>query len=210
DRARFPLQHMLAEGAAAPEDAVEIDIDDIQPMLILDLLGRGLAAGNASIANQDINLAMTLDRLGRNGIHAACAGDIDHHAIGLAASFLDRRDATIDQSLIEIGDDNRGAGFRQGQAASEADIAATTGDDSNAPIEFQLFEIHGVQSCWSSVRGERFLVRDPPQRTARIWVGGARSLAGGVERGRAVPSSPKRWQAASLGARKTWSCTRVR
>src|SRR5882757_6074212 len=54
-------EHVLAEGAAAPERAVEIDVDDVQPMLVGDLLGRCLAAGDAGIVDQDLVCRLLLE-----------------------------------------------------------------------------------------------------------------------------------------------------
>ena len=47
-----------AEGAAAPKRAVEIDVDDVQPMLAGDVLRRGLAARDTRIVDEDIDLAL--------------------------------------------------------------------------------------------------------------------------------------------------------
>src|SRR5882672_11960092 len=57
------VQHMLAEGAAAPERAVEIDVDDIQPMFIGDLLRGRLASRNARIVDENIDAAVTGSQL---------------------------------------------------------------------------------------------------------------------------------------------------
>jgi hypothetical protein len=49
---------VLAEGAAAPERSIEIDVDDVQPMFVGDLFGRRLAPRNAGIIDQDIDAAV--------------------------------------------------------------------------------------------------------------------------------------------------------
>jgi len=49
---------MLAEGATTPERAVEIDVDDVEPMLVGDRLRRCLASRNARIIDQDIDPAV--------------------------------------------------------------------------------------------------------------------------------------------------------
>ena len=57
----FAVEHVLAEGAAAPERAVEVDVDDVQPVLVGDRLGRRLAARDAGIVDEDVDLAVALD-----------------------------------------------------------------------------------------------------------------------------------------------------
>ena len=54
----FASEHVLAEGAAAPERAVEIDVDDVEPMLVGYLLGRRLAPRNAGIVDEDVDPAV--------------------------------------------------------------------------------------------------------------------------------------------------------
>src|SRR5882762_8170093 len=49
---------MLAEGAAAPERAVEIDVDDVEPMFVGYRLGRRLAARDACTIDEDIDAPM--------------------------------------------------------------------------------------------------------------------------------------------------------
>src|SRR6266436_9091861 len=56
DGTRLCLQHMLAKGAATPERAVEIDVDDVQPMLIGYLFSGGLAPRDARIVDKNVDL----------------------------------------------------------------------------------------------------------------------------------------------------------
>ena len=58
DGAGFRLEHVAAEGAAAPEGAVEVDVDDVQPVLVGDLFRRRFAARDAGIVDQDVDLAV--------------------------------------------------------------------------------------------------------------------------------------------------------
>ena len=59
DGARSRRQHVPAEGAAAPEGAVEVDVDHIEPVFVGDLFGRRLAAGDAGIVDENVDLAVT-------------------------------------------------------------------------------------------------------------------------------------------------------
>src|SRR5450432_1032835 len=58
DGTRFCVQHMLAEGAAAPEGAIEIDVDDVQPMFVRYLFSRGLASRDACIIDENVDLSV--------------------------------------------------------------------------------------------------------------------------------------------------------
>src|SRR5438445_7155242 len=51
------VQHVLAESAAAPERSVKINVDDVEPMFVGNLLGRRLAPRNAGIVDEDIDPA---------------------------------------------------------------------------------------------------------------------------------------------------------
>ena len=54
---------MPAEGAAAPEDAVEIDVDDVQPVLVGHCFGRRFAPRDAGVVDEDVDLAVAPDEV---------------------------------------------------------------------------------------------------------------------------------------------------
>ena len=71
DRARALLQHLLAEGAAAPEQAVDIDIHMEAPVLVGGVLGADVALGDAGIVDQNVDAAVRLHDVGGHRIDIA-------------------------------------------------------------------------------------------------------------------------------------------
>src|SRR4051812_35150235 len=57
DRAAPGGYHLPPERAAAPEHAIEIDVDDVEPMFVSDVLGPYTCAGDTCIADQDVDVA---------------------------------------------------------------------------------------------------------------------------------------------------------
>ena len=53
--ARPRRQHVPPERARAPEGAVEIDVEHVEPMLVGDVLRRGFAARDAGIVDEDVD-----------------------------------------------------------------------------------------------------------------------------------------------------------
>jgi hypothetical protein len=75
DRTLALVQHLLAEGAAAPEPAVEVDLDAEAPVIVAGVLGAHVALGDASVVDQDVTAA-------------AVAHDPRRHVVDLAAATL--------------------------------------------------------------------------------------------------------------------------
>lgn len=59
DHAVFLGQHLFAKFAAAPECAVQVDVNDVEPMFIGDGFGRGFGTCDTGIVDQNINAAFT-------------------------------------------------------------------------------------------------------------------------------------------------------
>ncbi len=73
---RFVLQHWLAEGAATPEESVEVDVDDVQPMLVGKVLRRGFRTRNAGVADENVHPSALLHDLGGGGVDLRGVGDV--------------------------------------------------------------------------------------------------------------------------------------
>ena len=127
----FACEHVLAEGAAAPEGAVEIDVDDVEPMLVGDRLGRRLAAGDAGIVDEDVDLAVARRRA-RSATSVTRLESVtsmidDLGVVGLSPSGSAR--PALGDLGVAVGDDDLGAGLGQRLDAGEPDALAAAGHD---------------------------------------------------------------------------------
>ncbi len=69
-------QHQLAEGAAAPEQPVDIHIHMEAPMLVAGVLGAHVAFGHAGIVDQDIDAAVIAEHVGGGPVDLGGFGDV--------------------------------------------------------------------------------------------------------------------------------------
>src|SRR5690606_18291345 len=95
DGAVAPGQHVLAEGPAAPEGAVEVHVDHVVPVFVRDGLGRGLAACDAGVVDEDVDLAVTCHELVGDCGHARRVGDVHLHDLGVKALAPQRGKALV-------------------------------------------------------------------------------------------------------------------
>ena len=117
----FGAEHVLAEGAAAPEGAVEVDVDDVQPMLVGHGFGRRFAAGNAGIVDEDVDLAVARRELIGHLGDARGIGHVHDDDLGVIALRLQAGATGLGHLGIAIGDHDLGAGLRQRLGAGKPD-----------------------------------------------------------------------------------------
>ena len=100
----FASEHVLAKGAAAPERAVEIDVDDVEPMLVGYLLRRRFASRNAGIIDEDINAAVTRRQLIGDLGNALRIRYIHDNGLGVQALRFQARATSLGEPGIAIRD----------------------------------------------------------------------------------------------------------
>ncbi len=123
------VQHVLAEGAAAPERAVEIDVDDVEPVLVGDLLGRCLASRDAGIVDEDIDPAVARRQLIGDLGNARRVRHVHDDDLGVQALRLQARAPGLGKLGVAIGDDDLRARLGQGFDAGKSDSLAAAGDE---------------------------------------------------------------------------------
>src|SRR5258706_11259735 len=95
---------MLAEGSAAPERAVEIDVNDVEPMFVGYILGRCLASRDAGIIDEDVNPAVTSRQLIsdlRNALRIRYVHDDD---LGIQAFRCQTHATALGEPFVAIRD----------------------------------------------------------------------------------------------------------
>ena len=79
------LQHGLAKSAAAPEQAVEIYIDQVQPVLVRQRLRQRLRSGDASFADENVDAAFILEHPRCGGVDLRRIRHVHFDEVGLVA-----------------------------------------------------------------------------------------------------------------------------
>src|SRR4029453_16415803 len=106
DAAIVARLHVRYDGAAAIEDAVDIDVDDLTPFLRWVFPCRRIGSGDGGTGDQDVDMSEGFHGLCRGLIHAGLVADVDRNA---------------GRSLAELG---RGSVPRLGIDIPERRIAA--------------------------------------------------------------------------------------
>jgi hypothetical protein len=132
---------VLSERPRAPERAVQIHIDHIEPVLVGDVLRAGHAARDARIVHQDVDAAVRSSQDIRDFRHARGVGHVHLDALDRMAAFLQARARRIDGFGVQVGDGNAGAGLCQRLDRRIADAAGPAGDQRYPAGEPEFVEI---------------------------------------------------------------------
>src|SRR6266478_1542062 len=168
DRARSPRQHVPAEGAAAPEQAVQIDVDDVEPVLILDALRRRLAAGDAGVVDQDVDAPVSAHQIVGDRVNARALRHVHDDDLGIVTLGAQGVATRLGDARVVVGDDRRSAGFRQRFDAAEADAAAAARDERDATSYPELLKVHRLLQA-EAPPDRRWRRRHPPPQIAWRW-----------------------------------------
>ena len=133
---------MIAERPTAPEDPVEIDIDHVEPVLVGDRLGRGFAACDARVVDQDVDPAVTADHPVGDLRHLRGIGDIHDDDFGIVTLGAQRVASRLRDACVPIGDDHLRAGLAQRLDAAEADGPAASRHEGDPVVQFEFLEVH--------------------------------------------------------------------
>src|SRR5437879_3160221 len=142
---------MLAEGAAAPERAVEVDVDDVQPMFVGDPFGWRFASRYPGAIDEDIDLAVPCRKLVRHLGDASGTRHVHDDGLGIVAFCLEGGAAGLGRLRIPIGNDDLRPRLRQRFRARKSDSLASACDDSDAATKSEFFQIHLSLCSWLQV-----------------------------------------------------------
>ncbi len=151
DDAAFAGAERREEGLRHVEDAVEVERDDVVPVLRhrLGLRGEGVAAGDAGIVDEDRDLTDLFGHLACERKAVLAPGDVERKALGLAARFPDlagglRGGVGVDveqhhlRALAGIAGGDRAADAGTG-ARDDGDVVCKQCHDIFLPISFRSF-----------------------------------------------------------------------
>ena len=133
-----------AHGAEAVLDAErraeEVDVEHLADLVGLDL-GEQAGDLDAGVVDQDVEAAEVLDGLADRPLPAVVAGDVEGDEAVLLAETLGDRAAGL---LLEVGDDDGGAGVGQRLGHPLAEPLGPSGDQGLAAGQFE--HAHGDSS----------------------------------------------------------------
>ena len=133
---------MPAERAAAPEDPIEIDVDDIEPALVGRIFRGNLGARDAGVADENVDPALLCHHPLSRAFDLGGVGHVHLDHVGRIALRLHRRLRLSRPFRIAVGDIDMRAGLRERLDASEPDALPAAGDDRDAALEIESIEIH--------------------------------------------------------------------
>ena len=138
---RPALQHLPAEGAAAPEHAVEIDVHVEAPVIVAGVFRAHVALGDAGVVDEDVDRAVLALDLRRRRVHGGRLGDVELNAGDVETELPEFGRRVGDAVGHQFGDHHLRARLGQGLRAGEADALPAAGDDGNAAAELALLQI---------------------------------------------------------------------
>jgi len=136
---------VAAKRPAAPESAIEVDVQHVKPVLIGDLFGGRLAARDACAIDQDVNPAVTRHHLVGDLCDTARIRHVHDHSVRVVALGSQGHASLIGERRVAIGDGQSSARLSQGLCAGQTDAAASAGHESDAASELEQIEIHGFR-----------------------------------------------------------------
>jgi hypothetical protein len=154
--------HLRHDRAAHQVGRDQVDLDDATPDVGRELPGGGVAAGDAGVVDQDVDLAMRLgDAFGRGG-DVGLAGQLDH--VGADAAGLAELALGLGELLaVRVPQGDRGARGEHALGDGVADALRAAGDDGDAAL--QVDPVHEGQSLSAPPRR-------PASRGSRRCTGG--------------------------------------
>ena len=139
---RLRLQHVLAEGATAPERTVEIDVDNVQPVFVGHFLRGRFAPGNACIVDEDIDRTVTGCELVRHLADATRIRYIHDGDLCVQSFHLQAFATCLGDTAVAIGDHDFGSCLRERLRTRKANSLTATRHECGFSIKPELFQIH--------------------------------------------------------------------
>src|SRR5450631_588726 len=133
---------MLAKRAATPERAVEIDVDDVQPVLIGYFFSGGLAPRDASIVDENVDLSMPCRQLIRDLGDARGIRYIHNDDLRVQAFRLQARAAGLGGDGVAIRDHDLRSRLCQRFRARKSDSLTGARHHGRFSVQLEFFQIH--------------------------------------------------------------------
>ena len=149
DAAIAVLQHFRHDRAASQIRTDEIDINDAPPDIRLQLPELAVAAGDAGVVDEDVDLAVPRDGGLRGGAHRSIIGEFDDIA-GNRAQRGQTGLRRIERLRVDIPEHYGRAGGEHALGSGIADAPRAARDDGHAAFKIDL-----VQTRSPSARARR-------------------------------------------------------
>src|SRR5574340_1649295 len=121
--------------AHAVQDAVQVNPDDLVPVLDIDLArGRALAA-DSGVVHQDMEPAECFDGLSDGGLDVRDLCDVALHEDRRAAGLLDHRDGLIAAGLVHVAHNHLRTAAREAHSSLATDVRAAARYERDLTLE---------------------------------------------------------------------------
>jgi len=137
DAALALLQHLARGGLRAEEHAVEVDVDDIVPVLPAHLLGRR-PSDDSRVIHQDVGAAQRVVDVVHHGGYLLRIGHIAFDGDGLDAQLGDLGGRLLGSLGVDVRNGDSGSGLGQRLRHGATQPLGCAGDDGDATVESEL------------------------------------------------------------------------
>jgi len=145
------LQHLGQDVTAAQEHAPQVDRQDAVPLGDLELVELDLT-DDPGVVDQDVDAPELCVRCGDQVLHLLGVRDVRADKQGPSARILDGRQDRSGRGLVQqVGDDDVGAGPREGDRDLATDPPGTSGDQRD--LVGQLLVGHGLAAPGGGRKG---------------------------------------------------------
>ena len=125
---------MTDGGAGDPERRLEMDVEDVVPLLVGHVLD-GAVPGEAGVVDDDVEAAEGLDRGADEAVAEIRRGHVAGADRGRAAEVSDGGGGLLGGSGVEVVDHDAGALARQLERDGPADAPARPRHDGDFPVQ---------------------------------------------------------------------------
>ena len=126
--------HVRHDRAAGQVRRDQVDLDHAAPDRRIELPGGAVAAGDAGVVDQDVDLPVALDRRLDRGIDRILLRQLDHRA-GHVAAVGQLAARMLDAVGVDVPQHHRGAGVQHALRGGVAEALGAAGDHGHAVVQ---------------------------------------------------------------------------
>ena len=138
DRTRTSFDHGREEGPRAGEDVQHVDGVQGVPVGCVAVDERPRPQVVAHVVDEDVGTAVLLDDAGRQPLDIVLLRHVDDDGVGAVAGGADALDVVLGPLLVDLGDDDVGAGCGERAGGCPTDAASSAGYDRDLAGEIDL------------------------------------------------------------------------
>ena len=142
DAAALLRAHVRNHRATDEEHAVEVDADDLVPVLVLQFPQRRDAAHHAGVVDEDVDALKAGEGIADQCCRPAGVAHVGGDAVRRIAALAQIIGGPLDARAVDVGENRARARLTEALRDGEADPAGAAGDQRHALVQPKL--VHGV------------------------------------------------------------------